>query len=162
MKRTLSVFLALLILLALPVLSAVAEVARVVDDADLLTYAEYENLWEQLDEVSETYNVELSVVTVELNGELGIDDFIEYYYDEICGQPLACVVLMLDISARDYRILIEGPGTQNLTTRALDDAVKPFLSAGEYATAFNTFAEECANRMGGTAGEEPFRFDMTK
>lgn len=156
MKRTLSIFLTLLILLALPVLSASAEVARVVDEAGLLTDAEYESLWEQLDEVSTTYNVELSVVTVALDGEIGIDDFIEYYYDEICGQPPAGVMLALDMSARDYRILVEGPGTQNVTVRALGDAVQPFLSAGKYATAFGAFAEECASRMGGTAVEEPF------
>lgn len=149
-KRILSILMLVIFCLALAIpASAKSSPDRVVDEADLLSKSKESALRETLDEMSEQYQADIVVVTLESVGRQSIDDYIVSYFEDNdygLGDDRACVMLMIDMQERDVRILTYGFCNDAMSDSDVDniiDEITPMLSDAEYADAFNTFADKC-------------------
>lgn len=173
MKRTM---LSLILVLAL-CLSLVCPVAAqqlliapkpvpssLVDEADLLTDSEEEELLQTLEAIEQAYQVQVVVMTVDGLGGYSPDGFINYIYDSQgygCGVSRDGVLLVVDMDSRTYRILSNGLAADAITMDAIDSigyAIESDLSDGDYADAFETFAEECEYYIDGHINGFPYKF----
>lgn len=166
MKKLFSILLALLLCVSLTVPVLAADAPRLVDDAELLTSSQERSILAQLDEISETYQVDVIIVTVDSAGIYGPDWFVETYYDQHgygFGPNRDGVMLLLAMEDRDYRILANGFGHQAVTNSEIyeiGDRIQPHLSDGDYADAFRMFAEACEYEINGEINGFPFDFGM--
>ena len=161
MKRYLSLLLVLLLCLTV-VPAAAAAGNLLVDDADLLSFTEEASLQKRLSDLTEKYDVQVVVVTVNSTGAYSPDDFVEYYYDTFdygVGPNRDGVLLVVDMDSRTYRILSNGLAADAISHAAIDsigNAIAPSLSDGDYAKAFETFLEECEYYLNGHINGYPF------
>ena len=141
MKKLIVLFV-LLLALAVP---AMAYGDLLVDDADLLTIREEQQLTEQLEQASEEWDLDIVIVTVDgLYGEY-IRDYADDYYD-YNGYAEDGVLLLIDVDSRQWWISGTGKGTEIFTSSVIDligDAITEDLSDGNYAAAFETFIDQC-------------------
>lgn len=162
MKRKLiSAFLVLLLCLSMAVAAVSAEELLVVDDANLLTDEQERSLNRRLEEISHTYNAQILVMTLN-SAEGGIDYFVEYAYDSMglgYGANHDGVLLMICMDSREYRILSNGfaaAAIESYDIDAISEEIVPDLSDGDYAQAFERFADECAYYLDGYLNGFPF------
>ncbi len=150
MKKVFSVILTVLLCMTitLPVM-AEGELPRLIDEADLLSNGEERNLLGQLDSISEKRQVDVVVVTVDsLDGYSPMqfaDDFYDYN-DYGFGESKDGILLLVSMEDRDWHMTTTGFGITAFTDAGLDymaDQFVPYLSDGDYAEAFETFAELC-------------------
>jgi len=145
-KKKLLVFLLVLIFCSLSVnVMAAAHPARLVDDANLLSASEKSELTALLDEISERHQVDVVVVTVNSLGGKSPRAFADDYYD-YNGYREDGVLLLIAMDTRDYWISTSGYGITAFTDAGIDyieDAFLTDLSEGDYASAFETYAELC-------------------
>ncbi len=161
-RKIISAFLVLLLCLSMAVMAASAEELLVVDDANLLTDAQERDLNRKLNEISHTYNAQILVITLDSIEGGSIDYFIEYAYDAMelgYGANHDGVLLMVCMDSREYRILSNGFAADAIESYDIDsisEAIVPDLSGGDYAEAFDTFADECAYYLNGHLNGFPF------
>lgn len=164
MKRKIISF-AMVILLCLGmtvVCSAAADF--VVDGADLLSESEESALRATLADLSGKYNVQIAVATVSSTNGAGADRFVEDFYDDGAygyGADNAGVLLLVCMDEREYRILSNGFAADAITMEYIDyisDAIVSDLSYGDYASAFEIFADECDYYINGYINGFPFDF----
>lgn len=122
---------------------------RLVDEADLLSVEEERELREQLDEISERQEFDVVIVTVDsLNGSSPAafaDDFYDYSGYGM-GNDADGALFLISMEERDWYISTCGFGITAITDAGLDymsEKFLPDLSDGDYAGAFETFAELC-------------------
>lgn len=134
---------------ALQVKASESHPLRVVDEADLLTDAEENELLAQVDEISSRQQVDVAVVTVNsLDGE-DIQDYTADYYDYNgygIGEDHDGIMLLISMEEREWFILTTGFGIDILNDsdlEILEGEIVPYLSEGDYAQAFHVFAENC-------------------
>lgn len=150
--------------MALTVTAFAASAPRLFDGAELLSASEEEALKARLDEVSETYQVEIAIATVDTTEGLSVDAFVEHYYDTNgfgYGENHDGVLLLISMEGRDYRILSNGLGATAITSGEIDaigDLIVSSLSAGDYAGAFHDFIDECEYQIDGEINGFPFEF----
>lgn len=127
--------------------------ARVVDEADILLASEETNLLCTVDEISERQQFDVVVVTVEsLNGE-DIQYYAADYYDYNgygMGDEYDGAMFIISMTEREWFVLTTGYGIDVLTDAEIDDMseqVVPYLSSGDYATAFEEFAVYCDKQI---------------
>ncbi len=150
MKKIFSILLTmfLCITIALPVM-AEGNLPRLVDEADLLSNGEERSLLNQLDSISERRRVDVVVVTVNsLDGYSAMqfaDDFYDYNNYGF-GSSKDGILLLVSMEDRDWHVTTTGFGITAITDAGLDyisDRFVPYLSEGDYAEAFETYAELC-------------------
>lgn len=135
------------IMLVIPVS---ASPSLLVDDADLLTDAEESELSALLIDLSTTYAFDIVVVTTDsLNGE-SAQDYADDYFDyngygqgELCDGSL----FLVSMDEREWHISTCGYGIRAISDHDLmeiEDAVVPYLSAEDYASAFKSYANMTA------------------
>ena len=125
------------------------QLPRLVDDADLLTDSEEQELNTELDEISEKQQCDVVVVTENsLDGKSAqdyADDFFDYNgYGQ--NSTRDGILLLISMEARDYAISTRGYAIDVFSDHRLDDMVDHFindLSSGDYYDAFNTFVNDC-------------------
>lgn len=133
-----------------------------VDDADLLTDSEEEELEAQLDEISERQQLDVAVVTVNsLDGktaEAYADDFYDYngygYGDDNSG-----ILLLISMEDRDWHMTTCGFGITAFTDAGMDYMQEQFvsyLSDGEYMEAFQKYATLCDDFITQADTGEPY------
>lgn len=133
------------------------------DEAYLLTEAEQAALTEKLLEISHTYNAQIVIATVDSTSG-GIDHYVEYVYDSMgfgYGENHDGVLLLVCMNEREYRILSNGFPGDAISTSAIDtisDIIVSDLSDGNYAAAFDTFADQCVYYLDGYLNGFPFAF----
>lgn len=121
---------------------------RVVDNANLLTASEEQELEKYLDSISEELKFDIAVVTTDtINGKTPMayaDDFYDYngygYGDDRDG-----ALLLVSMEDRDYWITTCGYGITAITDYGIDYLEDKFvsdLSDGDYADAFHTFGKQ--------------------
>lgn len=143
---------------------AAQDTQRLFDDADLLTNSEERKLTKQLDRVSEEYEVDILILTIDSIEPYSADQFIEFFYDENnCGygENRDGVLLMVAMNEREYRILSNGIGADAISSADIEDigdSVAYYLSDGEYAEAFDCFIDECEYQINGEINGFPFEF----
>lgn len=121
---------------------------RVVDEADLLTDEEENNLLASVDEMSERHQFDVVVVTLDsLEGE-DIQNYAADYYDYNgygMGDNYDGIMFIMSMEEREWFILTTGRGIDLFSDREIDsigEDIVPYLSAGDYVTAFGMFADE--------------------
>lgn len=149
MKKICSlVFAAVLLLAAKTVCAAETHPSRVVDEADLLTADEETNLLAQLDEISERHQFDVVVVTLNSLGEEEIKNYAADYYDYNgygIGEDYDGAMFIMSMEEREWFILTTGYGIEVLEDYEIDaigEKMVEHLSEGDYAEAFQIFAEE--------------------
>ncbi len=165
MKRLISLILALLLCAGLTV-SAWAATELVFDQADLLTNSEEAALQEKLEQYSDQYAVQITVVTLpEIDGD--IDWYIQEFYDQGdfgYGEDKDGILLMVSMDPREYRILSNGIGADALGLGQIDDicdAMYADMRDGNYADAFDTFVTECDYYLDIEENGAPFQLGQT-
>lgn len=128
--------------------AAEEKLPRVVDGADLLTRSEEAVLLEKLDEISERQQLDVVVVTADtLEGKSPrayADDFFDYNGYGY-GSSHDGVLLLVSMEDRDWWISTTSYGITAFTDAGIDyigDQIQPELSDGNYAQAFEIFAEQ--------------------
>ncbi len=136
MRKWFSVMVALLLTLslALPTLAAEPQLNYVTDAAGLLTEEERETLECEAEEISDTYQCDVYIITV--------SDFLEYTtqtsvyegakelyrtYDLGYGAEKSGVLLLLSMAERDYSLIAYGYGNTAFTDYGKDKLADVFL-----------------------------------
>ena len=158
MKNRVIALLLCLILGTLFTLSVSAEADRLYDGAELLTASEEASVRTKLDSVSEKYDIDVVVVTV--NGTEGesVRDFADDYFD-YGGYGYDGVLLLISMEGRDWYISTSGECMDAFSDSDIDsigDLMSGDLGDGDYAEAFLTFAKECDSYMDIHINGEPF------
>lgn len=134
------------------------------DDADLLSDAEETALTTKLLNISHTYNAQIVVCTIASMDGGDIDRFDDYLYDTMgfgYGKNYDGVMLLVCMDPREYRILSNGFASEaidNGDINAIGDEIVSDLSDGNYADAFDGFADQCAYYLDGHLNGFPFKF----
>lgn len=132
------------------------------DEAELLNETEVAQLNSKLESISKKYKAEIRVVTLSSMDGGDIDEFLEYLYDESgfgYGENHDGVLLVVCMDPREYRILSNGFAGEAITSGDIDaigEAFKSDLSDGNYADAFDTFADKCEYYLDGHINGFPF------
>lgn len=159
MKRFYTIMLALLlsICMVVPVFAQEA-LPRVVDQADLLNPLEEASLLNELDAISDHQGLDVVVVTAyALNGQSPreyADDFYDYN-----GYSKDGILLLVSMEERDWYISTSGYGKTAFTDAGIDyvsEQFLPFLSAGDYATAFHVYADTCDTFIAEAKSGDPY------
>lgn len=164
MKKVFAILMAAMLCAALTVTAFAAQGTEVRDNADLLTVSEENKLEKTLSEVGEKYNVYLYVLTVDSIGNSDSWDYAEAYFLNNGlghGSDKDGVLLLISMEYRDWAIYTSGVGYDAISNADADDIgsrIAPFLKDGEYAAAFETFAEECEEYIDIEINGAPFPF----
>lgn len=153
MKKNWFIVLPLLLaVLILPVSAAMIPSERgprLVDDADLLYDYEETALIEVLDEVSEAWSCDVVVLTTDSLGGTSAQAYADDYFDDNgygYGADYTGILFLISMTEREWAISTCGGAIDIFTDAALmamEDEIIPYLSSGDYAAAFTTYAELC-------------------
>ena len=152
LKKISAILCAICLIIAFP-LAVLADTSAVklIDDANLLSSAEYEEVLATLENVSSKYDVDIAVLTVNgLNGK-PIRDFADDYYDEHgygTGEDKSGVLWVIDMDSRESYITTAGEGISAVTDYGKDllaGEVNPYLSSGDYSGAMKVYAATMDN-----------------
>lgn len=122
---------------------------RLVDNADLLTETEENELLAKLDEISERQQCDVAVVTVLSTEGKTPMDFADDFYDYNgygMGENADGILLLISMEDRDWWMSTSGFGITAFTDAGLNYISEKFLTSlsnGEYAEAFETYAKYC-------------------
>ena len=145
MKRKLFTLMLILCLVAGLGLTAYASSNHLVDDAGLLTDTEAANLEAKLSQISDRHNVDIVIVAVDSTDGKSPMDFADDYYD-YNGYRADGILLLVSMEDSDWWVSTTGYGITAITDAGLDymsDRFVPYLSDGEFAQAFEKFADLC-------------------
>ena len=155
MKKTkmkiMSLLLSMVLFLFVPFLNLQAAAdhpARLVDQAELLTAEEQQQIQTKLDEVSELHHCDAVVMTVNsLEGKTATeyaDDAFDYDGYGL-GEDKAGILFLVDMGDRNWATSTHGYAITAFTDAGLsyiEEKLVSYLGDGEYAEAFNCFAEQ--------------------
>ncbi len=137
-------------LLATPVLaeeSSKVSKDYVVDNADLLTQTEENELSEKLQDISDELQFDAVVVTTNSIGSKTATEYADDYFDYNGygrGSNNDGALFLVDMGDRKWAISTSGYGIEAIVDSALDDMeeeIVPYLKSGDYDGAFNEFAD---------------------
>lgn len=137
-------------LLATPVLaeeSSKVSKDYVVDNADLLTLTEENELSEKLQDISDELQFDVVVVTTNSIGSKTATEYADDYFDYNGygrGSNNDGALFLVDMGDRKWAISTSGYGIEAIVDSALDDMeeeIVPYLKSGDYDGAFNEFAD---------------------
>ena len=136
-----------------------------VDDADLLTLEEEDQLMAKLETISNEQQCEVAVVTVNSLGGKTATAFADDYYDYNgygAGEGRDGIILLISMADRDWAISTHGYAITVFTDAGqahMVDAFRPYLSNGEYAAAFECFADLCDEYLVQAKTDKPYDID---
>ena len=160
MKKLLLVFLLVFAFGALCLSPMCAASPRLVDNADLLNAADERELTALLDEISGRQGMDIVIVTVDSLGGKSARAFADDYYD-YNGYAADGVLLLIAMGSRDWYISTSGYGITALTDAGIDYISERFLddlSAGNYVSAFNAYAELCDDFISEAKTGKPYDY----
>ena len=120
-------------------------IARLMDEAGLLTDSEEAVLSEKLDEISLRQNLDVVIVTVESTGERTATEYADDYFD-YSGYSEDGILLLISMDEREWAISTSGYGITAFTDAGLaylSDQITDPMSAGNWNAAFHSFADLC-------------------
>ena len=135
---------------------------RVYDAADLLTDEEESQLLDRLDFLSEEYDFDVAVATVQSTDGVAMNKFTDTFYDDNyygLGDDYDGILFMVSIGDREWHITTHGYGMTVFTQDGLDylkEKVQPELKDEDFAGAFNEFADQCQMFLEQAATGEPY------
>jgi uncharacterized protein len=120
---------------------------RLVDDADILSDYEESLILKKLDRISEEYQIDVAIFTCYSLGNRSAQAYADDYYDYNgfgFGESRDGFVLMISMEQHESWFSGNGKGKEIFTDYGQDfmwDQILPELKEGEYAEAFNEFAD---------------------
>lgn len=137
-----------------------------VDDAGLLTEEESSALLNKLEDISQKYENEVGIVTVNsLEGKTA-EAYADDYYDYNgygYGENDDGLLLLISMGEREWAISTYGYSHMVAFTDAglefISGEFQSKLSSGNYADAFNCFADQCDDFLRQAATGEPYDVD---
>lgn len=159
-KRLIVLLFAVLLCIALAA-PCFADGVRCVDDANLLTDYELQEVIAKLDEVSEKHNVDVVILTTRA-GCGDASSYADNYYDQSdWGQGVTRdgIMLMVDMGSREWYISTCGQGISAVTDYGISyigNKVVPRLSEGDFAGAFEQYAEICDKMLTQAESGDPY------
>lgn len=126
------------------------QLPRLVDRAELLDSDEADELLTLLDRLSDEIQCDIAVVTVNSLDGKSVVDYTDDFYDYNgygYGEDRDGIMLLINMGERDVHISDCGYVCRALSQKQLDrlrEQVTPYLSSGDYYTAFRTFADRSA------------------
>ena len=166
MKKFCSMMLVLVLVLSMAVSVSAATDQFVYDDAGLLTAEETASLTARLSQLSDTYDAQIVVATISSAQGNDVDAVLNHLYDNAgfgYGENLDGVLLLICMDPREYRILSNGYCAAAIDPADIDaigSVIVNDLTDGNYADAFDTFAEKCEYYLDGHLNGFPFNFGM--
>ncbi len=146
-KLLLGSFVVCLFLLLGVVPVRAAYLPRLVDDADLLTASEKDELIDRLDRVSKKRKCDVVIVTSRsLGGESAQDYADDYFYNNGygMGDDKDGILLLVSMEDRDWYMSTSGFGIDAFTDAGMEYMSRQFLpdlTSGDYYKAFETFTD---------------------
>lgn len=143
MKRLITLLICIVLLC--PVLTAQAATPQIIDDADLLLYGEITLLEEQAAAITDTYGMDVVILTVDSTNGTYIETFADDFYDNNgygIGEDGSGVLLVLAMDTREWAISTCGDAIYAITdfgVQALFEDMAPYLSEDRYFEAFDTY-----------------------
>ena len=162
-KKIIAMLLAAALCAGLAVGVSAVSGADIYDDADLLSSAEEKQLAEKLSNIGEQFNAQIVIMTAPAS-DGDIDVFVEDVYDSMnmgYGENRDGVLLLVCMDIREYRILSNGFAGVAIDSGDIDaigDVIVSDLSDGNYAAAFDEFADQCDYYLDGYINGFPFNF----
>ena len=136
-----------------------------VDNADLLTKEEEEELMLNLEEIRERQQFDVVVVTVKSLEEKTLQEYADDFYDYNgygYGENADGVLLLVSMEDRDWHVTTTGYGITAMTDAGLDymsEKFVPYLSNGDYMGSFTVFAELCDDFLTQAKTGNPYDVD---
>ena len=162
-RKIISALLALFLCVCLILPFGVAAAEKLVyDEADLLSSSEEAALERRLQEVSQNYQAQIVVYTTDYTQGGDADSYVDVVYDSMgfgYGPDRDGVLLLVCMDTRQYRILsngFAGVAINPSDIESIGDAIVSDLSDGDYADAFQGFADECAYYLDGYINGFPY------
>lgn len=156
-KVWITLFTAVCILLSC-VFSVYAEEPRVVDDAELLSRQEISALEDKLNDLWDDYQIDAVIVTADtLDGETP-QDYADDYYD-YNGYGQDGILLLISIEDSDWYISTAGECIEAFTDAGIEyigNQITTYMSDGDFAQAFDTFAVLCDDFMTQAQTGDPY------
>ena len=149
MKKLLCISAALLLVLALSV-PALAATEHVIDDADLLTPSQEQQLEEKLASVSESLKMDIVVATTNDTGYKSSMSYADDLYD-YSGYGDDGVLYLIDMDNRKMWISTAGKAIDSLSDSDIDDMLDelfPYVSGEDYFGSAMCFADLCREYAG--------------
>ncbi len=148
-------------------LRAFANDTKVADEADLLTEEEEQELQERLSGIAEEYQSDVVVATVDSCEGMDVQSFTDRYYYRNgygYGPELDGIILLVSMRERRFHLATRGSAIDTFTDYGLeviDEEITPHLSEGEYAEAFETFADLAEEFLEEDANGSPYDTNHT-
>ncbi len=139
-----------------------SEYYRVQDNADLLTQEEQDTLLQELDEISQRQKMDIVIATTNSLDGKDVVAYADDLYDECdygYGEQKDGVLLLISMEDRDWYISTCGYGITAFTDAGIQyigEQMLSDLSEGDYAAAFDVFAEQCDSFITQARNDEPF------
>lgn len=131
---------------------------RMVDGADYLSDSEEKELAYMLDEISNRQDMDIVIVTVDSLDGKDVTASADDYYDENGYKSDGILFLIADLE-REWAISTIGYGITAFTDKGQEymaDRFIPLLSEGNYAGAFEIFAQDCDKFIDQAKAGEPY------
>ncbi len=165
MKKGIVWILSVLLCLLISVPVSAADAPRLVDGADILSDTEEASLLAKLDALSQQQEVDVVIHTVSSTGAETAQDCADNIFESF-GYGLngdrSCILLLVRTEYRDWHITTAGYGITAVTDVGRDylsGQFLPYLSEGEYLTAFTAYADACDDLISRARGGDPFDAD---
>lgn len=166
MKKLITVVFALsfVVIAAFP---SFASDIRVIDNANLLSSGEIENLESRISEISTKYNFDILILTENGIGGVEIEPYAQDYFDYNgygYGDTHDGIIFAIDMDSRQWGIVTTGYGMTAFTdygTDLIGEAALSDLSDGYYSSAFNTFLDYTDKFLEQAEIGEPFDINNT-
>ena len=135
---------------------------RVYDAADLLTDEEESQLLDRLDSLSEEYDFDVAVATVQSTDGVAMNKFTDTFYDDNyygLGDDYDGILFMVSIGDREWHITTHGYGMTAFNDDGLaylKENVEPLLKDENFYGAFDTYADLCQDLLEMAANGEPY------
>ncbi len=142
--------LILILLLAVPVLAAGS---GVVDDAGLLDQSELSALDSKAKQIRNSYYADIMILTVHSLNGYSAQTYSDNYYDNNGlgkGSTKSGVLLVVSMSERQWAVTTNGDAYKAISNSDLDDImddVLPYLSDGDYFTAFDVYLDGISHEL---------------
>lgn len=143
MRKLLS--LLFVVLLIIPVTANAGDLPKIVDDADLLTDSQVSVLKETAQEIADTYQMDVVIVTVWTLDGKSPQDYADDYFDYQgygIGADRSGILLLIAMGTREWYISTSGEAIYAITdygVESLFEEMSWYLSDGEYYEAFSAY-----------------------
>lgn len=143
-RKIISVALVLLMLAALPV-ACFARMSLIQDQAGLMNADQQAMLDQKADELSETYQMDIVIVTTNTNDGKDVRSYADDFFDENgygADKNGSGILLLVSMDTREWAFSTSGNGIYAFTDYSLEilgDELIPYLSSGEFYDGFSHY-----------------------